>query len=88
MSAVTSLLTSCTDWLPTVPRTTARNDARTYAASCSSQRWRICGSTDIDLRVCTPVTASTRNAWFAAPRRNFSSTRRRSSGVIPTEMST
>ena len=27
--AVTSLPTNCTDWLPAIPSTTARNDART-----------------------------------------------------------
>src|SRR5215471_3470129 len=38
------------------------------------------------LSVSTPVTLSTRKAWFSAPRANFSSSRRRNSGVAPAEM--
>ena len=33
-----------------------------------------------------PVTLSTRNAWFSAPSRNFSSSRRLNSGVAPAEI--
>jgi hypothetical protein len=38
------------------------------------------------LSVSTPVTLSTRNAWFSAPRSNFSSSRRLNAGVAPAEM--
>ena len=34
----------------------------------------------------TPLTLSTRNAWFSAPRRNFSSSRARNAGVAPAEI--
>ena len=45
-----------------------------------------CGSTAIALSVSTPVTLSTRNALFSAPRANFSSRRARNGGVAPTEI--
>jgi hypothetical protein len=38
------------------------------------------------LSVSIPVTLSTRKAWFSAPRWNFSSSRRRNSGVAPAEI--
>jgi len=38
------------------------------------------------LSVSMPVTLSTRNAWFSAPRRNFSSSSLRNTGVNPAEI--
>ena len=57
-----------------------------YPASCSSHlRWNG-GSTATAFTVWMPVTDSTRNAWFSAPRSNFSLSRVRMMGVMKREI--
>src|SRR3989475_3728992 len=83
---VVPLRTNEAAWPVRLIRFVARKLARTYPASCSSHRRWNDGSTATAFKVWMPVIDSTRNAWFSAPRSNFSLSRARMMGVMKREI--